>query len=107
MRNIRIAFEKLDGITEDKMRTGKVKPGFTYCPTHMIFDIKMNGTFIRKARLVADDHKTQPPTSITHSSVVSRDSIRIALTLALLNSLDVSSCEIRNASLNAQCREKL
>jgi len=36
MRNVRVAFEKLDGMTEDKMRTGKVKPGFTYCSTHMI-----------------------------------------------------------------------
>jgi len=92
MKNVRVAFEKLDDITEDKMRTGKFKPGFTYCPTY--FDINMDGAFTRKARLVADSHKTQPPTLITYSSVVSRDSIRIALTLASLNSLDVSSCDI-------------
>jgi len=107
MRNVRIAFEKLDGITEDKMRTGKVKPGFTYCSTHMIFDIKMDGKFTRKARLVAVGHKTRPPSSITYSSVVSRDSVRIALTLASLNSLGVSACDIGNAYLNAACREKL
>jgi len=107
MRNVKVAFEKLDGITEDKMRTGKVKPEFTYCSTHMIFNIKMDGKFTRKARLVADGHKTQPLSSITYSSVVSRDSIRITLTLASLNSLDVSSCDIGNAYLNAACREKL
>ena len=73
----------------------------------MIFDIKMDGSFTRKARLVADGHKTKPPTSMTYSSVVSRDSVRIALTLASLNSLEVSACDIGNAYLNAQCREKL
>ena len=73
----------------------------------MIFDIKMDGLFTRKARLVADGHKTKPPTSMTYSSVVARDSVRIALTIASLNSLDVSACDIGNAYLNAPCREKL
>jgi len=68
MKNVRVAFEKLDGITEDKMRTGKVRPGFTYCSTHIIFDIKTVGAFTRKARLVADGRKTQPPTLITRGS---------------------------------------
>ena len=107
VKNVRIAFEKVDGVTEQQMRTGKIKPGYSYCSTHMIFDIKMDGSFTRKARLVADGHKTKPPTSMTYSSVVSRDSVRIALTLASLNSLEVSACDIGNAYLNAQCREKL
>ena len=89
------------------MRTGKLRPGYSFCSTHMIFDIKMDGSFTRKARLVADGHKTKPPTSITYSSVVSRDSVRIALTIASLNSLEVSACDIGNAYLNAPCREKL
>jgi len=84
MKNVRIAFEKLDNVSEEQMRTGKVRPGYSYCSTHMIFDIKMDGAFTRKARLVADGHKTRPPTSITYSSVVSRDSVRIALTIASL-----------------------
>jgi len=67
----------------------------------------MDGKFTRKARLVVDGHKTRPPSSITYSSVVSRDSVRIALTIASLNSLEVSACDIGNAYLNAQCREKL
>jgi len=73
----------------------------------MISDIKMDGKFTRKARLVADGHKTCPPSSITYSSVVSRDSVRIALTIASLNLLEVSACDIGDAYLNAQCREKL
>jgi len=107
MRNVRVAFEKLDNVSQDQMRTGKIKPGYSYCSTHMIFDIKMERSFTRKAKLVADGHKTKPPASITYSIVVSRDSVRIALTIACLNSLHVSACDIGNAYLNATCREKL
>jgi len=106
MRNVRIAFEKLDNVSEEQMRTGKVRPGYSHCSTHMIFDIKMDGVFTRKAGLVADGHKTRPPLSITYSSVVLRDSVRIALTIASLNSLDVSACDIENAYFNTTCREK-
>ena len=104
MRNVRIAFEKIDDVTEAEMRTGKIRPGYSYCSTHMVFDIKMDGSFTRKARLVADGHKTRSPTSITYSNVVSRD--RIVLAIASLNSLHVSACDIGNAYLNAKCREK-
>ena len=107
MKNVRIAFESVDGVTPEQMREGKVKPGFNYITTHMIFDIKMDGKFTRKARLVADGHKTMAPAAITYSSVVSRDSVRIALMVASLNDLDVFACDIGNAYLNAQCREKL
>ena len=107
MANVRIAFEKLDGITAQQMRTGKVKPGYKYCGTHMIFDIKMDGKFTRKARLVADGHTTDTPNSLTYSSVVSRESVRLGLLIASLNDLDISACDIGNAYLNADCREKL
>ena len=107
MKNVRVAFDALEGVTEEKMREGKVKPGFKYCGTHMIFDIKMDGKFSRKARLVADGHKTNAPSSITYSSVVSRESVRLALLIASLNGLDISCCDIGNAYLNADCREKL
>lgn len=107
MVNVRVAFEKLENVTVDQMKTGKVKPGYKFCSTHMIFDIKMDGKFTRKARLVADGHKTDAPSSITYSSVVSRDSVRICLMAASLNGLDVFACDIGNAYLNANCREKL
>ena len=73
----------------------------------MIFYIKMDGKFTRKARLVADGHTTDTPAAITYSSVVSRDSVRIAFMIASLNDLNVVSCDIGNAYLNAECREKL
>jgi hypothetical protein len=39
--------------------------------------------FQRKARLVAGGHTTEMPASITYASVVSREFVRIALTLAV------------------------
>jgi hypothetical protein len=42
-----------------------------------------------------------------YSSVVSRDSVRIALTIAALNDLDMLACDIQNACLTADCREKV
>ena len=44
---------------------------------------------------------------MTYSSVVSRDSVRLAFMIAALNDLDVSSTDIGNAYLNAECREKV
>ena len=44
---------------------------------------------------------------ITYSSVVSRDSVWIALTTAALNGLKVMACDIQNAYLTADCREKI
>jgi hypothetical protein len=63
--------------------------------------------FTRKARFVAGGHQTKPPPSITYSSVVSRDSVRLAFLIAALNDLDVMSCDLQNAYLNADCREKI
>jgi hypothetical protein len=40
-------------------------------------------------------------------SVVSRDSACIALTIAALNDLQVMACDIQNAYLTADCREKI
>ena len=107
MKNIKIAFDKLEGVTEEEMHTGKVKPGYKYYGTPMIFDIKIDGKFIRKARLVADGHKTNVPSSITYSNVVSRKCVRLALLITSLNDLDISCCDIENAYLNADCLEKL
>ena len=50
----------------------------------VVFDIKMD-TYQYKARMVAGGHVTEPPASMTYASVVSRDSVRIALTVAALN----------------------
>ena len=74
---------------------------------HMIFDVKFGENFRRKARLVAGGHMTDTPNTLTYSSVVSRDSIHIALTIVALNELSVMACDIQNAYLTADCREKI
>jgi hypothetical protein len=50
---------------------------------------------------------TNPPSSITYSSVVSRDSSRIAFLLAALNNINLLSTDIGNAYLNASPKEKV
>ena len=74
---------------------------------HMIVDIKMDGRFTRKACYVAGVHITDPPSSITYSSIMSRDSIIIAFTLAALNGVEIRASDIGNVYLNAKCREKI
>ena len=66
MKNVRIEFDKLGGVTPDDIRKGNIKPGYEYVNVHMIFDINMDGKFTRKERFVADGHTTAPPSSITY-----------------------------------------
>ena len=101
MKNVRIVFEVFEGEEKD------ILPGFQEVKCHMIFDIKLGENFRCKARMVAWGHTTEAPSSITYSSVVSRDSVHISLTIAALNNLDVLACDIQNANLTTQCREKI
>ena len=56
----------------------------------MIYDIQhQNGSFRQKARLVAGGHMTEALDSITHASIVSRETVRIALMTATLIDLEV------------------
>ena len=71
----------------------------------MIFDIRMD--FTRKARFVAGGHVTDPPAAITYSSVVARDSVRLAFLIASLNDIDILAADIGNAYLNAYTKEKV
>ncbi|KAI2513193.1 hypothetical protein MHU86_1231 [Fragilaria crotonensis] len=50
---------------------------------------------------------TETPASVTYASVVSRESVRIALTLAALNDLEVKTADIENAYLTAPVGEKI
>jgi hypothetical protein len=54
--------------------------------------------------MVADGHKTDAHHQRSHiySSVVSRDSVIIALTIAALNDLDIIACDIQNAFLTVR-----
>ena len=73
----------------------------------MIFDVKMGKNFRRKAQFVADGHKTKTPAAMTYSLVVSRDLVRIVLTISAINYLDVLACDIQNAYIMTDCRERV
>ena len=79
MKNVRPAFKS---IRDNKV---DVLPGYQQIKSHIIFDIKLGKNYRRKARLVGGGHTTTEPYSITFSSVVSRESVRIAFTIAALN----------------------
>ncbi len=89
MKDVRKAFNILP---DDKA----VPIGYQKIPCHMIFDVKMED-FKRKARLVAGGHRTEAPATITYASIVSRETVRIALMLAALNDLQVKAGDVLNA----------
>ena len=107
MGKAKVSYIPMDGVTPEDVRANKVDQlrGFQEIKCHIIFDIKMD--FTRKARFVAGGHMTEAPNSLTYSSVVSRESVKIAFLVAALNDLDIMSCDIGNAYLNAPCREKI
>ena len=57
--------------------------------------------------MVAGGHMTALPSSITYSSVVSRDSVRVDRNIAALNGLSILGCDIQNTYLTVPCREKI
>ena len=97
MGNVGVAFEVLP-------KGHKAPPGYKKSSGHLIFDIKMD--FTRKARWVKDGHKTPSPENSAYAGVVSRESIRIALTYAALHKVEVKAADIRNAYLQAPSSEK-
>ena len=99
MNDVRVAFHILD---DDKA----VPPGYQYMDCHLIFDIKFDG-FRFKARMVAGGHMVETPAFLTYASVVSRETVRIALTIAALHDLDVKAADVQNAYLTAPTTEKV
>jgi hypothetical protein len=99
MKNVRIAFKILNG-------EESAPPTYQEIRCHMIFDVKMED-FRRKESFVAGGYKKDNPHAMTYASVVSRESVRIALTLASLNDLYVKMADIENAHLMAPLTEKV
>ena len=104
---IREEMKKIKGAVRIYDGDPKELIGYQEITGHIIFDVKLGEGFRRKARFVGDGHKTETPSSVTYSSVVSRDSVRIILMLAALNNLDIEGADIENAYLTAPCREKV
>jgi hypothetical protein len=99
MNNVTVALKMLD-------KGEEVPPAYKYIDCHMIFDVKMEN-FRRKARLVAGGHMTGVPSVPTYASVVSRESVRIALTIAALNDLDILASDVQNAYITAPNSERI
>ena len=59
--------------------------------------------FRRKSRLVAGGHKTETQKCMTYSSFVGRETVRIALTIAALNDLQVKAVDVMNAHVTSPC----
>jgi len=106
MKNVRVAFQRYTEGLDGSQGPSSLQ-GYQEIKCHMIFDIKMDGDFTRKARFVAGGHTTEAPSSSTYSSVVSRESVRIAFLVAALNDLEVFAADIGNAYLNAPCHKKI
>jgi hypothetical protein len=98
-KNVRIVFKILNA-------EESVTPTYQEIRCHMIFDVKME-YFRRKAWFVEGGHTNETPHTMTYPSVVSRESVRVALTLAAFNDLDVKMSNIENAYLTAPITEKV
>ena len=102
---MRVAWESREDLDIDKVCAGKELIGYTEIVCHMVYDVKMD--FTHKARFIMGGYMTEPPDTVTYSSMVYSYSVRIAFLLAELNGLDVIACDIGNAYLNAPCRERV
>ena len=71
----------------------------------MVFDIKMED-FRCKVRLVAGGHMTESLATITYTSIVSSETVRIALMIDTLNDLEVNLGYILNVYVQAPVTEK-
>ena len=100
MKNVRVAFQELESNPNDLI-------GYQQITGHLVFDVKLGENFRRKACFVADGHKMETPASVTYSTVVSRDSVRIILLIAALNDLDIQGADIQNAFLTSPTKEKV
>ena len=87
MKNNRCAFDEYN-----------IDPEIT---AYTIFDIRLWEDFCRKSRFVGDGYKVDAPSSITYSSVVSRDSVQIIVTITVLNKLELLGANIQYAFLTA------
>ena len=99
MDTVKIAFRVLEPDEE-------IPPGYQKIQCHLVFTVKMEN-FRRKARYVAGGHVTDAPATLTYASVVSRETVRVALTLAALNALEVKTADIEGAYLTAPNLEKI
>ena len=88
------------GVAVDILESGEIAPkGHQQTSIHLMFDVKMD--FTRKVRWVLNGHTNKAPEASACAGLVSRESTRIAFIYAALNSVDVWSCDMKNAYLQS------
>ena len=93
------------GVSFEVLKHGdKPPPGWTKSGGRLIYNVNMD--FTRKSRWVKDGHQMPDPKISCYSSVVSHESIHIALTYADLHGIGVRVADIQNAYLQAPSSEK-
>ena len=80
MENVRPDFEEWGGTVDD------IDSTYQEIRFHLIFYIKIGENFCRKSRFVAVGHTTDTPACLMYASVVTCNSVHIALTVVELNS---------------------
>ena len=98
MKKSRVAFNFLDKDNHDPV-------GYKEITCHLIFGVKM--VLTRKCRYVAGGNITDPHYSMNYSSVVSFDSVILALFISAMNYLNILAGDIQNSYLNALTKEKV
>ena len=83
----------------------KRPPTYQKITCHLIFDVKFD--LRKKIRYLAGGHLTSIPSSMTYSSIVSWESVRIAFLIAALKELEVWAADIQNAYLIVSTKEKV
>ena len=94
MTNNWVAFEHYQGNTSDLVAYEEITG-------HFIFDVKVSEKFRIKERFVSDGHLVETPESITYSTVVSRDLVRILILVPPTNYLKTMVADVQNALLSA------
>ena len=89
MNKTRVDFEHYEGNTSDLVANEKITGKF-------IINVKLSENLRRKARFVADGNLVETLESITYSTLVLRDSVRILLLVAALNDLKTMGADVQN-----------
>jgi len=92
-------------ITFKRVHRRQIPKDYKYIPLHFVFDVKSDGT--RKARLVAGGHIMSSPDCPLYSTVIKTESVRIIMTIAAKQGLQVITGDVGGAYLNAHCAEKV
>ena len=97
--NVKVALKIIDD-------NDSVPRNHQFVKCNMIFDVKMD-KFRQKARLVARVHMTKLPSAVTYASVLSCETVHIALAITALNDLQVKCGNFLHAYITAPVMESI